>query len=341
MGISGDPNQAGLPWRRRAAPPEERPTIPVCANCLMPLTGPGATAQGPYAAWHNQCQPCYDRGQERMELAEDRPGGQRVQVYRCLDCGDQRSCRPGWRTRCHVCLDERSNADGLERASKDCLVVFAHDPMLGLRVGRGLNLEPDEPITPRAIVQAMSCLTVAEALARFERPGWTVVATDVWGLPWSGVRSRTTSHGTWGRHDGCGAVALMRASAMDCPACGPQPGSRTHRARQHDPYLLYHVTIKGLTKFGVGTEDRVRAHQRAGANVVQVLRATFAEVVMAERKLKTSHASDIVGRKTRKMPTTFGQGTEVLARRRTVNLTEALTGAEDVTYLFQPTGLQK
>ena len=62
---------------------------------------------------------------------------------------------------------------------------------------------------------------------------------------------------------------------------------------------------------------------------------------MAERKLKTSHASDIVGRKTRKMPTTFGQGTEVLARRRTVNLTEALTGAEDVTYLFQPTGLQK
>ena len=183
-------------------------------------------------------------------------------------------------------------------------------------------------------MQATATLTVATALARFARPGWTVTATDVWGLPWRGVHSRPLSHGTWGQHDDCGTITLLRAGTIDCPACGPQPGSRTHRARQNDPYLLYQVTSKGLTKFGVGTEDRVRAHQRAGATVVQVLRSTFAEAVLAERKLKTSHASDIHARKTRKMPATFGAGTEVLPRGHTVTLTEALTGAEDITHLF-------
>jgi hypothetical protein len=310
-------------------------------NCAAPQTGPGATPRGPYTAWFNQCLDCHQLAQERLELTEDQPGGVPIQVYRCLVCGDRRSCRPGWRTRCHVCLDERSYAAWIEEASKDCLSEFDKDPMLGLRVGRNLDLLPDEPITAQAIVQAMSTLTVATALARFERPGWEIIAADVWGLPWHGVRSRSTSHGTWARHETCGAIALMRAGTVDCPKCGPQPGSRTHQARQDDPYLLYQVTHKGRTKFGVGTEDRVRAHQRGGATVVQVLRATFIEVVMAERKIKLSRADDIMGRRTRKMPATFGQGTEVLARRRTLSLTEALTGAEDVTHLFQPTGLQK
>lgn len=122
---------------------------------------------------------------------------------------------------------------------------------------------------------------------------------------------------------------------MDCPACGPQPGSRTHRARQDEPYLLYHVTFNGLAKFGVGTEDRVRAHQRAGATVVQVLRSSFAEVVLAERALKTTHATQIVNKRTRKMPPTFGQGTEVIRHGDSVNLATVLTGAEDITHLFR------
>ncbi|MGH3405369.1 MAG: hypothetical protein ACRDRJ_23185 [Streptosporangiaceae bacterium] len=129
------------------------------------------------------------------------------------------------------------------------------DPGLGRgrpALGRG------EPITPGAVVQAAACLTMATQLARHERPGWSLIAADVWGLPWRGVRSRPVSHGTWTRHDACGAVAAMRAGAADCPACGPQPGSRTHRARQDEPYLLYQVTCNGLTKFGVGTEERVR-----------------------------------------------------------------------------------
>ena len=129
-------------------------------------------------------------------------------------------------------------------------------------------------------------------------------------------------------------MAVLRAGPVDCAACGPQPGSRTHRTRQDEPYLLYQVTCRGLTKFGVGTEERVRAHQRAGATVVQVLRSSFAEVVFAERALKTTHVAWILNKRTRKMPLTFGQGTEVVRRGDTVNMDDVLTGAEDVTYLF-------
>jgi hypothetical protein len=212
--------------------------------------------------------------------------------------------------------------------------MFAQNPLLALQAGRNLNLSHGEPITPQAVVQATSCLSVAFQRARYERPGWTVIATDVWGLPWRGIRSRTISHGTWARHDACGAIAVLHAGSVDCPACGPQPGSRTYRARQDEPYLLYHVTFKSLTKFGVGTEDRVRAHQRAGATVVQVLRSSFAEVVLAERALKTTHAAKILNKRTRGMPPTFGQGTEVVRRGDIISLADALTGAEDITHLF-------
>lgn len=88
-----------------------------------------------------------------MELALDRPGGAPVQVYRCRQCGDLRSCRPGWHTRCHICLDERSNDQQLNENSQDCLATFAADPLLGLRVGRNLNLDHGQQINGRAIVQ--------------------------------------------------------------------------------------------------------------------------------------------------------------------------------------------
>jgi hypothetical protein len=56
------------------------------------------------------------------------------------------------------------------------------------------------------------------------------------GLPWRGVHSRPDSHGTWAQHDACGIMADLRAGSIDCPACGPQPRSRTHQARQDEPY---------------------------------------------------------------------------------------------------------
>jgi len=118
-----------------------------------------------------------------MELAIDQPGGTAIQVYRCGHCGDLRACRPGWHTCCHVCLDERTDGGLLEENSRGCLAMFAQNPLLALQAGRNLNLGRGEQITPRAVVQATACLTVAAQLARYERPGWTVLATDVWGLP--------------------------------------------------------------------------------------------------------------------------------------------------------------
>jgi hypothetical protein len=305
-----------------------------CANCHAPLTGPDAVSRGPDTAWHGQCQECYELSQDQIELVYDEPDGAPIQIHQCRRCGDLRACRRGWRTRCHVCLDGRTSQTALGAASEHCLALFSEDPLLALRVGRNLNLERGEPITPRVIVEATSCLTVATQVARFERPGWTVVGADVWGLPWRGLRSRSVSHGTWGRHDACGAIAKLRAGAVDCPTCGPQPDSRTHRARQDEPYFLYQVKIKGLTKFGVGTVNRVRTHERGGATVVQVLRAPFAEVVLAERMLKTAHAAHILNRRTRRMPGSFGMGTEVLSRHMTIDLADALPGGEDVTSWF-------
>jgi hypothetical protein len=305
--------------------------VSVCANCGQELN---KRDNIPAVAWHNCCLACWERIGDLMELVDDQPGGAPIQTFRCRQCGDLRSCRKGWQTRCHVCLDERTNESLLEQASQECLAMFAQDPLLGLRVGRNLNIGRDEPITPRVIIEATSCLTVATEFTRYERPGWTVIATDVWGLPWNGIRSRPVSHGTWGRHDACGSVAKLRRGSVDCPACGPQPGSRSHRARREDPYLLYLVAVKGMQKFGVGTQDRVRTHQRSGATVVQVLRATFAEVVLAERKLKTDHYGDLLNRRKRRMPSSFGQGTEVVGHRVAISLTDALSGAEDVTTWF-------
>ena len=268
-----------------------------------------------------------------MELVDECCVDGKIQVYRCRKCGSQRSCRPGWRTRCHVCLDGRSSDSALAERSQECLAGFARDPFLALRAGQFLPSGIGEPLTPRTIVQVAASLTVATALSRYERPGWTVIATDVWGLPWHGVRTRPDSHGTWGQHHECGSIIKMLAGSADCPACGPQPGSRTHLARQGDPYLLYLVNAGGLIKFGIGSEGRVREHQRAGAAVIQVLRARFAEVVLAEQILKARHAGQVIGRRTRKMPTSFGHGTEVV-KGITIDLVDVLPGALDVTSQF-------
>lgn len=336
MPKTSDPTRFKLPSLRRdpagADLPEQK--VYLCANCARPLTGPDALLRGADVAWHGCCRDCDELAAAQMELAMERANGAAIQVYRCLQCGDLRSCRPGWRTRCHVCLDERTDARLLEENSQECLAMFGNNPLLALQAGRNLNLSRGEPITPKAIVQATACLTIATQLARYERPGWTVIATDVWGLPWRGVRSRPTSHGTWGQHDACGTMAVLQASSVDCPACGPQPGSRTHLARQDEQYLLYQVTYGSLTKFGVGTEARVREHILADATVVLVLRSSFAAVVSAERKLKIKHAGEIVNKRTRRMPPTFGQGTEVLSRGAILSLTDALPGAENVTHLF-------
>ena len=88
------------------------------------------------------------------------------------------------------------------------------------------------------------------------------------------------SHGTWARHEICGKVQKLTPGRgrNECRNCPPDPSSRTHRARAGDRHLLYLVRLGRMQKFGHGDEARVRAHLRAGAEVVQVIEATHAEV---------------------------------------------------------------
>ena len=223
----GEPSPRQKCMRRQ---PDAEVRFP-CANCGEPLNGPGAVARGPDTAWHGQCRSCHALVADQLELAEDQPGGAKIQIYRCRGCGELRACRKGWLTRCHICLDERSTGPIVTAAGKEFLAGLRGDPGLAGRARQLLRLADDEEIPLRGAVEACSSLALASELRRLDRPGWTIIAADVCGLPWTGARSWYTSHGTWARHDACGTVAKLRPGSVDCPACGPEPGSRTHQAR--------------------------------------------------------------------------------------------------------------
>ena len=111
--------------------------------------------------------------------------------------------------------------------------------------------------------------------------------------------------------------------------------AETHQARSSDRYLLYLVRTSRWQKFGVGGDRRVREHQLRGAEVVQVLCAPFAQVVLAESILKQVHGHATIGRVKRGMIASFGQGTEVVHRRITIGLTQVLPDSEDITSSFR------
>lgn len=187
----------------------------------------------------------------------------------------------------------------------------------------------------QAAVEACAAIVLASAMRRMERPGWDILAADVHGLPWTGTRTGASSHGTWARHQACGTIALLRLGTTDCPTCGPAKGSRTHLARRDDPYLLYLVAHRRWQKFGIGDIRRVRTHQLGGAKVIQVLRAPFAQVVLAECALKRQHRAQIAGRTRRGMISSFGQGTEVTRLKTAVSLLDVLPDGQDVTQWFR------
>ena len=268
-----------------------------------------------------------------LDLVMDRPGGSPIQIYRCRRCGTQRSCRPGWLTRCHICLDERSHGPLIAAAAQRFRSQHAGDAGLDMQV-RLLSAAAGHG-TDQAAVQASAALVLATAVHRAERPGWDVLATDVHGLPWMGSKSAATSHGTWARHQACGTIARLRPGSTDCRACGAAEGSRTHLARADEAYLLYLVTRRRWQKFGVGDHRRVRTHQRGGADVIQVLRAPFAYVIVAETALKHLHYDQIAGRPRRGMISSFGQGTEVTRSKTLISLTGVLPHGEDVTHWFR------
>jgi hypothetical protein len=187
----------------------------------------------------------------------------------------------------------------------------------------------------RRAVEASSLRVLADVLRGAERPGWQILAADIYGLPWTGTKTSAVSHGTWGRHLACGTVVKLDPGTVDCPACGPEPDSGTHLARRDDHYLLYLVATRKWQKFGVGDRRRIETHLRAGATLVQVLRAPFAQVVLAEKALKQLHRQQIPRRLRRGMIGSFGQATEILRRKIPVNLAEVLPDGEDVTDWFR------
>ena len=111
---------------------------------------------------------------------------------------------------------------------------------------------------------AAGCLTAE--LDRRAQTGWTLLGTDICGMPWYYDPDEIASHGTWALHDACGRVQKLAPGRghTECRSCPPDPASHTHRARQEDKHFLYLVGFKDLIKFGHGDEARVRAHLRAG-----------------------------------------------------------------------------
>ncbi|GAA1859550.1 hypothetical protein GCM10009836_44710 [Pseudonocardia ailaonensis] len=296
----------------------------MCANCGTSLGVSVARSGGVRAvAWMNHCAECAEGVADQMVLDEELAG---IGIWRCSWCGLTRTCRRGWTTRCHACLDDRTNTrelelDGLAQA------FASRFPGYFMQVQAEL---PTIELDDVAVHELLSASAYADELEFRGQPGWTVVAGDVKGLPY--LRWGNESHGFWGRHDKCGKVQNL--SARECRFCDPEPGSRTHRARKDDPHLLYLVRYNDRLKVGHGDRGRILTHVRGGATIVAVRRARFAETVQAERAILRRHEK-LIKKRQRGLPLSFGSGTEVLPGGTDVDLAEFLPEAEDVTGYYE------
>ncbi|MDT7787012.1 MAG: hypothetical protein QOF58_5431 [Pseudonocardiales bacterium] len=225
-----------------------------CINCMTRLPRKEVTE----VAWCALCAPCLQVVSDQMKLLHDRPGGAEVQIYQCGWCGAARSCGVGWRTRCLVCLDDRSVPD-------PAVQKIAH------------RLELDG--TWRENSEFIAATTVKIRLAKYFQPGWTVLATDMHGLPWTAFRWLTKSHGTWGSNAETGEVTQLK-----------------HSRGEED--LLYLVRYGKVLKFGRGNAERVGGHLSQGAVPVLVLSGSRQDVTVARDRLKRLHRTEMVSQRT-------------------------------------------
>jgi hypothetical protein len=306
-----------------------------CVNCGQPVRGrAGSAYRGRDTAWFVHCPPCADLAARQVEPTDLAPADSGIVIHRCRRCATLRVCRASWRTRCHVCLDERSAGLALA-AGERLLAGLPGDPALAVEVRAFAALAPDEPVPVRVAAEFVAAHALAAALERHDREGWTVLAGDVHGLPWYGERRQAASHGTWGVHDDCGTV--QKLSSARCASCSPGPGGRSFEALRDTPCLLYLVRHRGVLKFGVGGDRRVRTHVTAGAVVVQVLQGRHADVIAAEANLKRHKREAGVPLRfwhTWRMPASFGAGTEVVRAATPVDLARVLPAGVDVTRRF-------
>lgn len=302
-----------------------------CANCSTPLPGRANTGQrGPDIAWKCHCRACANLAGESIKILADKPGGAFITIWVCASCGTTRSCRPGWRTRCPICLDGRTSLNPcIVAALEEYLGEF---PALGQLAAEAFEV-PVKDTTVTQILQMNSLLTLAEHERTISRPGWTVLASDMAGMPW-GAPDASRSHGTWATHDACGTVQKMTLARPECRTCPTEPGSRTHRAKSAQPQLLYLVRYLDLIKFGHGDGNRVKAHQRSGCQVIQVLRAPHEQVVAAELRIRRRYKAKAIDPSEWDLPASFGVGSEVIEDTTAIDLHDFLAGPDvlDVTH---------
>ncbi|MEH0934250.1 hypothetical protein [Micromonospora psammae] len=271
-----------------------------------------------------------------MEPTDLLPTDSGIVVYQCRACGGQRVCRAGWRTRCHICLDDRSS--GVTVAGGERLLSqLSADPELAAQVRQFADVPEDGIVSVPVAAEFRAAIALERELDRHRHDGWTVMAGDVHGLPWYGERLQPTSHGTWAVHDRCGTPQKVPPTRPACGQCPPEQGSRLFAALRDTPYLLYLVRHRGLQKFGVGGDARVRAHLAAGAELVSVREGRHSDVIAAEAILKRQKRAAAVPLRfwrTRRMPVTFGAGTEIVRATTPVDLVEVLPAGVDVTHRF-------
>ncbi|MCW2915701.1 MAG: hypothetical protein JWN52_3769, partial [Actinomycetia bacterium] len=176
-----------------------------CFNCRTPILSRARTGNQA-VAWWTHCKACAALVEDQMTLVTSRPTEAKIAIYECRTCGTPRSCRTGWRTRCMVCLDERTclpdDAANLAAKALDALSRRrSSDTVLP-------RMQVDDP---REVWQQCALVVIADKVASLSWPGWTVLATDISGLPWEAATllrepGRPQSHGTWARHDACGTV---------------------------------------------------------------------------------------------------------------------------------------
>ncbi|QDY08671.1 hypothetical protein FJK98_17240 [Micromonospora sp. HM134] len=311
-----------------------RPEGCICVNCGDTVEGRANTRhRGPDIAWFAHCHPCAALVAEQVQPLGLLPGGG-VDVYQCRSCGSLRVCRTGWRTRCHICLDERSAGLSLAAGAR-LLARLPDEPGLADRVRRFAGLADPEPVSIRAAAEFQAAIALGEELDRRRRDGWADLAGDVHGLPWYGERQAPFSHGTWGLHLRCDSWQRLRDRS--CAQCPPEPEDRTFAALRDTPYLLYLVRHRGLLKFGVGGASRVRQHLRAGAQLVEVVEGRHADVIEAEavlKRQKRAAGEPLRWWRTRRMPESFGAGTEVVRNGVRIRLGDYLRDGIDVTSRF-------
>lgn len=81
----------------------------ICMNCGTPMPNRAKSGErGPDIAWMVHCRDCAALALDSMRIVAQRPSGAAIDIWRCRRCGTTRSCRPGWLTRCMICLDERT-----------------------------------------------------------------------------------------------------------------------------------------------------------------------------------------------------------------------------------------